>query len=401
MGTDRQSIRLCHWAVCQPSDALLGGDRVVDSARSDPTEGVPGGRNRGGTDRAALCRRKGVGRVECCRPGPSSFRDSGPVLHSLAVAFTSLVGRIDSDPPSCGKEDRGTAEAFGGNQVNDRLEGTGLGELFPPRGARSTRGSHGACCAGADGLGIAGRSWPDGQTDPGSWRWSNGHQPTPRASNSAPSFPYASERGPDTSSHSDTEQSPFSTVNQFWVRLPTISSKTVEPSRGRPLFDQSGAEVATGNTGGHPCDAPDATLQNFKLAFSGTAAASVRRVTRSLLRAMLPDAAPDDAFERLQALPFVYSGSDGLIVHDAVRDAIAGHLRATDPTTYRELRLAEVLWQHHRLSGLKLGDVVADAKYGTSVNFLYLGRLSLRAFIPLTRFGVMRKDIWGREHFQW
>ncbi|MPZ51105.1 MAG: IS1182 family transposase [Dehalococcoidia bacterium] len=63
--------------------------------------------------------------------------------------------------------------------------------------------------------------------------------------------------------------------------------------------------------------------------------------------------------------------------------------------------LAEVLWQHRRLSGLKLGDVVADAKYGTSFNFLYLGRLGLRAFIPLTRFGVMRKDIWGREHFRW
>ena len=69
-----------------------------------------------------------------------------------------------------------------------------------------------------------------------------------------------------------------------------------------------------------------------------SAAASVRRVTRSLLRAMLPDAAPDDAFERLQALPFVRTSSDGLIVHDAVRDAIAGHLRATDPATYRELR---------------------------------------------------------------
>jgi hypothetical protein len=63
--------------------------------------------------------------------------------------------------------------------------------------------------------------------------------------------------------------------------------------------------------------------------------------------------------------------------------------------------LAEVLWQHHRLSGLKLGAVVADAKYGTSFNFLYLGRLGLPAFIPLTRFGVMRKDIWGRERFQW
>jgi hypothetical protein len=75
------------------------------------------------------------------------------------------------------------------------------------------------------------------------------------------------------------------------------------------------------------------------------AAASVRRVTRSLLRAMLPDAASDDAFERLQALPFVYSGSDGLIVHDAVRDAIAGHLRATDPTTYRDYAAA---WQQLR-----------------------------------------------------
>lgn len=63
--------------------------------------------------------------------------------------------------------------------------------------------------------------------------------------------------------------------------------------------------------------------------------------------------------------------------------------------------LAEVLWQHHRLSGLKLREVVADAKYGTSFNFLYLGRLGLSSFIPLTRFGNMRKDIWGREHFQW
>jgi transposase len=63
--------------------------------------------------------------------------------------------------------------------------------------------------------------------------------------------------------------------------------------------------------------------------------------------------------------------------------------------------LAEVLWQHHRLSGLKLREVVADAKYGTSFNLLYLGRLGIQAFLPLTRFGVMRKDIWGREHFQW
>src|SRR5713101_5228172 len=63
--------------------------------------------------------------------------------------------------------------------------------------------------------------------------------------------------------------------------------------------------------------------------------------------------------------------------------------------------LGEVLWQHHRLSGLGIPAAVADAKYGTTFNFLYLGRLGIPAFIPLTRFGNMRKDIWGREHFQW
>ena len=63
-----------------------------------------------------------------------------------------------------------------------------------------------------------------------------------------------------------------------------------------------------------------------------------------------------------------------------------------------EHHLTDVLWQHHRLSGLDMREVVADAKYGTSFNFLYLGKLGIEAFIPLTRFGVMRKDIWGREH---
>ena len=60
-----------------------------------------------------------------------------------------------------------------------------------------------------------------------------------------------------------------------------------------------------------------------------------------------------------------------------------------------------MLWQHHRLSGLGIPQAVADAKYGTSFNFLYLGRLGIPTFIPLTRFGLMRKDIWGRDHFQW
>ena len=70
------------------------------------------------------------------------------------------------------------------------------------------------------------------------------------------------------------------------------------------------------------------------------AASVVRRITRSLLGAMLPDVAPQDAYERLHTLPFVESGSDGLIVHDVVREAISVALVAADPVRYRAFRHA-------------------------------------------------------------
>jgi transposase len=74
---------------------------------------------------------------------------------------------------------------------------------------------------------------------------------------------------------------------------------------------------------------------------------------------------------------------------------------ATTGAAADEHLLAEVLWQHQRLSRLGVPEVVADAKYGTTVNFLYLGQLGIPAIIPTTRFDNMRKDIWGREHFVW
>lgn len=70
------------------------------------------------------------------------------------------------------------------------------------------------------------------------------------------------------------------------------------------------------------------------------AASVVRRMTQPLLRAMLPDAAPQDAFARLRALPFVEAGRDGLVVHEAVRQVSATALRAADPGRYREYRRA-------------------------------------------------------------
>jgi hypothetical protein len=58
------------------------------------------------------------------------------------------------------------------------------------------------------------------------------------------------------------------------------------------------------------------------------AASVVRRVTVPLLAAMLPDLSPQDAQERIRALPFVQADRDGLRIHDAVRTAVALTLRA-------------------------------------------------------------------------
>jgi transcriptional regulator/AAA ATPase-like protein len=70
------------------------------------------------------------------------------------------------------------------------------------------------------------------------------------------------------------------------------------------------------------------------------AASVVRRPTLTLMGAMLPDDAPQDAFERLRGLPFVELSSDGLVVHDTVREVVAAYLRASDPDRSRRYRIA-------------------------------------------------------------
>lgn len=70
------------------------------------------------------------------------------------------------------------------------------------------------------------------------------------------------------------------------------------------------------------------------------AASVLRRATRSLLGAMLPDLDAQEAYDRLSTLPFVDSGPDGLIVHDSVRQAIESLLHASDPNQYRAYRRA-------------------------------------------------------------
>lgn len=69
------------------------------------------------------------------------------------------------------------------------------------------------------------------------------------------------------------------------------------------------------------------------------AASVVYRFTRSLARAMVPDA-PPQAFDRLTASCLVEAARDGLVLHDAVRGVIASSLQSSDPHRFQAYRKA-------------------------------------------------------------
>jgi DNA-binding response OmpR family regulator len=111
------------------------------------------------------------------------------------------------------------------------------------------------------------------------------------------------------------------------------------------------------------------------------AAAVVRRPTLSLLAAMLPDTAPQVAFDRLRVLPFVELGDDGLILHDTVREAIAALLRSSDPDRSRRYRAAA--WR-------QLREEVARAsnqdmwRYTADLLYILENPIVREAFFPTT-----------------
>jgi hypothetical protein len=74
---------------------------------------------------------------------------------------------------------------------------------------------------------------------------------------------------------------------------------------------------------------------------------------------------------------------------------------ATTGTKADEHLLGEVLWHHRRLSHLPVRDIVADAKYGTMTNYLYLHQAGMRAFIPSRHHKRGPGGVWGRDQFQY
>jgi DNA-binding winged helix-turn-helix (wHTH) protein len=94
---------------------------------------------------------------------------------------------------------------------------------------------------------------------------------------------------------------------------------------------------------------------------------------------MLPDMAPQDAYARLQALPFVETSGDGLIVHDAVQQAIAITVRAADPSRYRSYRRAA--WRQLR-NEIQTAGISEMWRYSADMLFMIENPVLREAFFP-------------------
>ncbi len=109
------------------------------------------------------------------------------------------------------------------------------------------------------------------------------------------------------------------------------------------------------------------------------AASVLRRITLSLLGAVLPDEPPAAAFDRLRALPFVELGREGLVIHDAVREAVSALLQATDPVRRQAYRTAA--WRQVRR---ELDGAAGAARWASTADMIQLVEEPLvrEAFFP-------------------
>jgi hypothetical protein len=109
------------------------------------------------------------------------------------------------------------------------------------------------------------------------------------------------------------------------------------------------------------------------------ASAVVRRATGPVLSAMLTDVDGDDALSRLLAQPFVDTCRDGLVVHEAVKNAIANFLRGANPLRYLGYRSAA--WRELRSEAREA--VPADLwRYTADMLYLIDNPIVREAFFP-------------------
>lgn len=104
-----------------------------------------------------------------------------------------------------------------------------------------------------------------------------------------------------------------------------------------------------------------------------------RRVTVSLLQALFPEIASYEAYERLRKLPFVDGSCEGLVIHDAVRDAIARSLHARDPNRHLEYRRAA--WRT-LITEARSAGIVELWRYTADMLYLIENPIIREAFFP-------------------
>ena len=109
------------------------------------------------------------------------------------------------------------------------------------------------------------------------------------------------------------------------------------------------------------------------------AASVVRRVTRSLLQAMLGEDEMEPAIDALSELPFVEPRADGLVVHDAVRAAIDASFHSTDPERHRTYRRAA--WRQLREEVREASDAELW-RYTADMLFIIENPIVREAFFP-------------------
>jgi hypothetical protein len=137
------------------------------------------------------------------------------------------------------------------------------------------------------------------------------------------------------------------------------------PGEGEPSFGEMGISRVVGELSRYVLEGvEDAAVREALVA-----ASVVRRTTVSLLEALFPEREARSLHERLAALPFVYHGPDGLVVHDAVREAIAEATRAQDPSRHRRYRRAA--WKALRS---EVGDAGRSELWRYTADMLYLIR---------------------------
>jgi len=116
----------------------------------------------------------------------------------------------------------------------------------------------------------------------------------------------------------------------------TLAARATQSTTAEPL-DTAIAHLAWRYLG-------EITDANVREALRVTSVA--RRISRDLLRAVVPESDADEVYQQLAVLPFVTAGRDGLAVHDAVREALAAELEAADPEHHRRAR--QQAWRHLR-----------------------------------------------------